>query len=277
MSDQTLSQVEPGGDKPDEPPPILVSGPIAWMRDNLFSSPINVILTFLALYILYLAVPPLLHWIILAATWSFAPDVLSGERVPGASDCAVGGACWIFVRARIAQFTFGFYPEAERWRVILCFFMAFGGIGALLAGPTRYRRQSALFFFVLFPLLSAWLLRGGLGLVPVPTEQWGGFMLTLVIAMVGIVLSLPIGIILALGRRSKLPVIHILCVIIIEFVRGVPLITVLFMANIMLPLFLPGRRCERIVASPGGSNAVRLCLHGGSGARRVASHSQGPD
>jgi general L-amino acid transport system permease protein len=87
--------------------------------------------------------------------------------------------------------------------------------------------------------VSFWLLRGGLGLVPVSTDQWGGFMLTLVIALVGIVLSLPLGILLALGRRSKLPIVHLLCVLFIEFVRGVPLITVIFMANIMLPLFLP--------------------------------------
>jgi general L-amino acid transport system permease protein len=117
--------------------------------------------------------------------------------------------------------------------------MAFSGIGVLLAGPDRYKKYAAIFFFVIFPIVSMWLLRGGLGLVPVPTEKWGGFMLTLVIALIGIVLSLPIGVVLALGRRSQLPVIHLLCVIFIEFVRGVPLITVLFMANLMVPLFLP--------------------------------------
>ena len=240
MTDQTLSQVSAGGDKPDLPPPILVAGPVAWVRDNLFSSLLNTILTILSLYFLYLALPPLFEWAIFAATWGFAPEVLSGERSPGVGDCAAnGGACWIFVRARISQFIFGFYPEPERWRVVLCFIMAFGGIGALLAGPDRYKSYSALFFFVAFPILSVWLLAGGLGLTPVGTENWGGFMLTLVIAMVGIVLSLPIGVVLALGRRSKLPVVHMLCVVVIEFVRGVPLITVLFMANIMLPLFMP--------------------------------------
>ncbi len=243
MTDQAMSRIPAhpplGGGKPDLPPPIMVAGPIAWMRDNLFSSTLNTLLTLASAYLIYLALPPLLDWMVFSATWSFPPEVLAGERSPSVSDCAEGGACWIFVRARIGQFIFGFYPDAERWRVVLCFVMAFGGIYFLLAGPERFKRQSALFFFVAFPILSAWLLPGGLGLTPVPTEQWGGFMLTLVIAMVGIVLSLPLGVVLALGRRSKLPVIHLLCIVIIEFVRGVPLITILFMANIMLPLFLP--------------------------------------
>jgi general L-amino acid transport system permease protein len=117
--------------------------------------------------------------------------------------------------------------------------MALIGIYGLLGAPARFRKSSAIYFFVVFPIVSFWLLRGGLGLMPVPTEQWGGFMLTIVISIVGIVLSLPIGIVLALGRRSQLPVIHLLCVIFIELVRAVPLITVLFMANILLPLFLP--------------------------------------
>jgi general L-amino acid transport system permease protein len=225
--------------KPDLPPPISVSGPIAWMRQNLFSSPLNIALTVLSFFVIYQVVPPILNWAIFNATWAFAPEVVTGERAPKFADCAPGGACWIFVRARLGQFIFGFYPEAERWRVIVCLVMALGGIYGLLGAPVRFRKASAIFFFVIFPLASFWLLRGGLGLLPVPTEQWGGFMMTIVISIVGIVLSLPIGIALALGRRSNLPVIHLLSVIFIEFVRGVPLLTVLFMANILVPIFLP--------------------------------------
>lgn len=225
--------------KPDLPPPITVAGPVAWVRTNLFSSPLNILLTLLSIVVIYEIVPPFLNWAILSATWTFPPDVITGTRPPAYSDCAPGGACWIFVRARLGQFIFGFYPEPERWRVILSFVMALIGIYGLLGAPARFRKSSAIYFFVVFPIVSFWLLRGGLGLMPVPTEQWGGFMLTIVISIVGIVLSLPIGIVLALGRRSQLPVIHLLCVIFIELVRAVPLITVLFMANILLPLFLP--------------------------------------
>ena len=239
MTEETVT-VPPSDDrKPDLPPPMSVAGPLAWVRENLFSSPLNIGLTIVSVLLLYAIIPPLIDWAFLSATWSFPPEVITGDRAPRTSDCTGEGACWIFVRARAAQFIFGFYPEPERWRVILSFVMGVVGIYGLLGGPERYRKQSAIFFFVVFPIVSFWLLRGGLGLTPVPTEQWGGFMLTLVIALVGIVLSLPFGILLALGRRSNLPIVHLLCVLFIEFVRGVPLITVIFMANIMLPLFLP--------------------------------------
>ncbi len=222
------------------PPPANAVGPLAWVKENLFSSPFNAFLTFASIYLIYKALPPLLDWALFSATWGFPPDVIAGERVPGQIDCQPGGACWIFVRARINQFVFGFYPGQERWRAILSFVLAFGGIGLLLAGPMRWRKYAAIFFFLLFPLLAFWLLHGdGFLLSVVQTGRWGGFLLTMVISVVGIVLSLPIGIALALGRRSNLPILHLLCVVIIEFVRGVPLITVLFMANIMLPLFLP--------------------------------------
>jgi general L-amino acid transport system permease protein len=239
MTEETVNAAPRQEGKPDLPPPTGMTGPLAWMRENLFSSPLNIALTVLSLFLLYLVIPPMVNWAIVAATWAFPPEVITGDRAPKTSDCVGEGACWIFVRARIGQFIYGFYPEPERWRVILSFAMGMAGIYALLGGPERYRKQAAIFFFVVFPIVSFWLLRGGLGLTPVPTEQWGGFMLTLVIALVGIVLSLPFGILLALGRRSNLPIVHLLCVIFIEFVRGVPLITVIFMANIMLPLFLP--------------------------------------
>jgi len=112
-------------------------------------------------------------------------------------------------------------------------------IYGLLSKRVTNKKVVGWFFFVAFPILAFWLLVGGLGLEPVPTRLWGGFMLTVIISSVGIVFSLPLGILLALGRRSKLPVVHLLCVIFIEFARGVPLISILFMANVLLPLFLP--------------------------------------
>jgi len=239
MTDEAVAIPPSEERKPDLPPPLSVAGPIAWLRENLFASPFDIVLTLVSVLLIYFVVPPLLDWLIFSATWTYPTEVVLGDRAAKFQDCAPGGACWIFVRARIGQFIFGFYPEAERWRVVLSFAIGAIGIYGLLGGPDRFKKYAGYLFFIAFPIISVWLLRGGLGLTPVTTDQWGGFMLTLVIALVGIVLSLPIGIILALGRRSKLPVIQLLCVVFIEVVRGVPLITVMFMANILLPIFLP--------------------------------------
>ncbi|TXH37959.1 MAG: amino acid ABC transporter permease [Rhodospirillaceae bacterium] len=220
-------------------PPMTVVGPVAWLRANLFSSPFNTLLTILAVLFLAWVVPPFIRWAFIDATWTFPQEVIEGVRGPNRGDCTASGACWIFIQARIGQFLFGFYPADERWRVVLVFILTFGAVTGMLIERIPFKKQNAIFLFLILPILSFWLLLGGLGLEVVSTRLWGGFMLTLVIACVGIVLALPLGILLALGRRSDLPVVHLLSVMLIEFVRGVPLITVLFMANVMLPLFLP--------------------------------------
>ena len=201
-----------------------------WLKQNLFSSPFNALLTVLALAFLTLTLPPLFDWAIFDASWSG-----TSRR-----DCAGEGACWVFVSVRFDQFVYGFYPEAERWRVNLTFGLLALGIAAFLWPTARRKFWPGVFLFVAFPIAATVLLVGGMfGLSLVGTEKWGGLMLTLVVAGVGIVASLPIGILLALGRRSDMPVIRLLCVMFIEFWRGIPLITVLFMASVMLPLFLP--------------------------------------
>lgn len=240
MSDTSMNDIVPGN-RPSLPPPVTESGVIGWLRHNLFSSWWDTLLTLGAIYALYLIVPPILDWAIFNADWNFVPAVLAGEKQPQISDCTSGGACWIFVRARFWQFVYGFYPEALRWRVDLTFVMLVASVFVLLSGrfSAVVKKRVAVFFFAIFPFVAFFLLHGAFGLEEVPTAKWGGFMLTLIIAGIGIILSLPIGIMLALGRRSQLPVVHLLCVFFIEFARGVPLITILFMANIMLPLFLP--------------------------------------
>jgi general L-amino acid transport system permease protein len=215
---------------PDLPPPKESIGPIAWLRRNLFSSPINSLLTIAALYLLYLAIPPVLDWAIFSANW---------QEGTSRQACDKSGACWTMVRARLAQFVYGFYPIDERWRVDLTFLLAVGAIVPLLISRMPGKKYFAIFLFVVFPVLAYVLLYGGLGLRQVPTARWGGLMLTVILGGVGIVVSLPIGIVLALGRRSSLPVVTLLCTGFIEFVRAVPLITVLFMSSVMLPLFLP--------------------------------------
>jgi general L-amino acid transport system permease protein len=151
---------------------------------------------------------------------------------------------------RIGYFTYGAYPVAERWRVDLWFAMLGFGVAWLLWLKAPRRDLGAAYFFIVFPIASFVLLTGwrAIGLEPVATAFWGGILVTLLVAVVGIVFSLPFGILLALGRRSKLPIVRLACVVFIEVIRGVPLITVLIMANTMLPLFLPaGMTVDRLL------------------------------
>ena len=222
---------------PAMPPPEREHGLVGWLRDNLFSSPINIALTLASLGLIYLVIPPLLNFLIFHATW------VGNDR--GA--CLVTpdrphvGACWPFVWERINFFIYGFYPANERWRVNVFFVLLVVGIFWLLKRRAPYKKFGAIYFFVLLPIISMMLLLGfpPLGLSYVSTSLWGGVLVTVVVSAVGIIFSLPLGIILALGRRSKMPIVRLFSVIFIEFVRGVPLITVLFMASVMLPLFVP--------------------------------------
>ena len=341
------------GEHPDQKPPIGQSGLLYWLHKNLFSSPFNVILTLLTAYFLYLLLPPLFGWMMVDAV--FVADSRLHCRELGT------GACWGFIEKRFGQFTYGFYPQDERWRVVLCFLLFIVAIIPILWDRAPARRQW-LFFSAAFPFIAFWLLIGGNGsiaaygilfaLVVVPvmyflpsddladgvspwltrvllfvwlflliglqgiffsfdfdvgigalgntvrtvitlllialttvplfyrgmanklkrqwvtgffslaalwhfvggtnfgfasdhllsivdTDQFGGFMLTMVIGVTGIVVSLPLGILLALGRQSDLHIIRWVCTGFIEFIRGVPLIALLFVASTMLNYFLP--------------------------------------
>lgn len=205
---------------------------IGWMRANLFSSWLNSILTLVSLWLIWSVLAPLVDWAILSAT--FVGD--------GREDCLADGqgACWPFVTAKWQQFIYGRYPEDQLWRVNLVFLLGAGSIFPALSERAKGRRWFAMFALIGFPLISFFLLTGGvLGLEKVGTELWGGLLVTLVVAITGITASLPLGIVLALGRRSDMPLIRWFSIAFIEFWRGVPLITVLFMASVMLPLFLP--------------------------------------
>ncbi len=216
--------------KPDLKRPLLSVGALGWLRTNLFSNWFNTLLTLFSLYLIWLVVPPIVKWAIIDADW------VGTTR----ADCTSEGACWVFIKMRFAQFMYGFYPHELRWRVDLTVIAAIVGAAPLFVRAMPRKLIYGAFFLVAYPALAFWLLHGGfLGLVAVPTSQWGGLMLTLVIAVVGIAGAMPLGILLALGRRSDMPAIRVICVTFIEFWRGVPLITVLFMSSVMLPLFLP--------------------------------------
>ena len=236
MAVGSLSFVRTESQEP-APPPALVAGPVAWLRQNLFSSPANIALTLVVVALLVYVLPPVIRFMITDAVWTGADRAACREDVVGHPV----GACWAFVRDRLPYFVYGSYPGELRWRVDVFFaLLAFGAAWMLwLKAPAR--GIGAIYFFIVVPVLSFLLLSGwqAVGLVEVPTAVWGGILVTVVVSSVGIILSLPLGILLALGRRSRMPIVRFFCVAFIEVVRGVPLITVLIMANAMLPLFLP--------------------------------------
>jgi general L-amino acid transport system permease protein len=222
-------------------PPRALVGPLAWLRQNLFSSPLNSFLTLISLWIAYTFLSGFLNWAVFSAIFIGADG--KACSVEGA------GACWPFVTAKFGQFMYGRYPDAERWRVNLTYALAAAGLIPLLIPSVPGKKWQAIYVFVIFPVIAFFLLTGGVfGLAPVETQFWGGLLITLVVATVAITMSFPIGVALALGRRSKMPLVRIASVGFIEFVRGVPLITVLFMSSVMLPLFLaPGTHIDKLL------------------------------
>ena len=219
--------------EPQLPPPPFSLGAIAWARENLFSSVASTFVTivFVALFAWY--IPPVIAWATVKAVWVAPDGALCREHQDG--------ACWAFIAQKLGYLSFGSYPEAQHWRVDVVEALGAVLIVWLLWPALPGKRWGGLAFFIGYPVLSFILLVGApsLGLPHVDTLLWGGIFVSLVTALVGIVVSLPLGVVLALGRRSPLPVVRLASVIFIEFVRGVPFITVLFMANNMLPLFLP--------------------------------------
>jgi general L-amino acid transport system permease protein len=224
-----------------EAAPRSEGGVSAWVRKNLFATPADSVLTVIALLFVAWALPQILGWAIFNAQWTGADRTacLTADQ-GGTLPAGWSGACWAFVWAKFPQFMFGRYPVDERWRVILTAIIFVALLAPLLIPRAPYKRLNAILFFGIFPFICFFLLVGGFfGLPFVETSEWGGLLVTLVLSYVGIVVSLPLGILLALGRRSKMPAIKLLSVIFIETVRGVPLVTVLFMASFMLPLFVP--------------------------------------
>ena len=213
---------------PQARPPVASAGPTGWLRANLFNSPLNTALTLAAVYILAVTIPPVVRWAFVDAIWSAD----SGRA------CRGDGACWAFVAEKLRFILFGRYPYQEHWRPL---FVVVIFIALILASCDRrlWGRRLAVLWVAGLAAVGVLMWGGILGMSYVETSLWNGLPLTLILAVVGIALAFPLAILLALGRRSELPAIRAICVAYIELVRGVPLITVLFMASVMLPLFLP--------------------------------------
>jgi general L-amino acid transport system permease protein len=275
---------------PRLPPPPNMTGVAGWIGANMFPNWYNGILSVLFLLFVATVIGHLVDWALLKAVF-FGEDRTACVASPE-------GACWAFVRAKFAQWIYGFYPIDERWRVNLAFLLGAGGLIPMMIPSIPHKRETVLYLLFVYPIVTLILLTGGhfqfsgatwisvlvgllvfaaillalsfgaglvgrgaalkiiavtaaffivvmvilsidFGLHPVETSQWGGLLVTLVVAVTGMVTALPLGILLALGRRSNMPAVRVFSVVFIEVWRGVPLITVLFMASVMLPLFLP--------------------------------------
>src|SRR5713226_6956413 len=225
MSDITQPEIA----LPSEKPPAATLGAIGWLRTNLFNSISNTLLTLLAFYLIVVLVPPLFRWMFIDSTWIAS----SGK------DCrASAGACWAFIGEWYRFILFGRFPYAEQWRPLIVIFIF---IAMFLASCDRRLWGGKLIAIWLGggALAIALMFGGFLGMTYVETSLWNGLPLTLILAVFGMLFAFPLAILLALGRRSPMPAVHSLSVAYIELIRGVPLITILFMASVMLPLFLP--------------------------------------
>ena len=221
-NDNTIHMIEP------KPAIQIKKDWITWCKKNLFSTPFNTLLTIVGALFIVWVIPTMLSWFIFNATFV-------GQTQ---ADCISNGACWLPVVNRIELFTYGMYPESQQWRVDVAF-----GLAALVIPMLYIKRISRpfmLIYLIILPFAMWMMLKGGnFGLDTISTTKFAGMMLTLFLAIFGMVFALPLGVLLALGRRSKKPIIHWLSVTYIELVRSVPVITLLFMASLMIQLFLP--------------------------------------
>jgi general L-amino acid transport system permease protein len=218
----------PGAFVGDIKPPRSSVGVIGWLRANLFNSWFNSLLTLAILFAFYKVIPPLVRWAFIDSLWtSTGPECQAAD-----------GACWSIIPANIRFILFGFYPYDEQWRPAVAIVLL---VSLLIYSQYRRNWKKSLFYIWLLGLvIMGMLMKGGLlGLTPVETSQWGGLPLTLLLSVFGLTAAYPLGIVLALGRQSRLPAIRSLCVVYIELIRGVPRISLLFMSSVVFPLFLP--------------------------------------
>ncbi len=209
-------------------PPITSIGVIGWVKNNLFNGVFNSILTVVTLFFLWKVVPPLFRWAFIDSAW----------HTTGQACRQAAGACWSVISMNYRFILFGFYPYEQQWRPFLAMMILFG---LLFYSRDRTHWKKPLSYAWIIGLFTMGLLmKGGIfGLSSVESTQWGGLPLTLLLAVFGLTAAYPLGVILALGRRSKMPGVKVLCIVYIELIRGVPLISLLFMSSIIFPLFLP--------------------------------------
>ena len=209
------------------------------LNKNINSNWFNSILTLIIIFVLIQNIPPLLNWLLIDA------DFVGTSK----EECSREGACWIFINVWIKRLIYGLYPNPEIWRINLSFLMLIGLVISAFFVPIKIKKYIIIFLLFVFPFIAINLISGGnFGLEWVETTAWGGLSLTFIISIFALLFCFPVGMFLALGRRSSAPVIRYSSIGFIEFWRGVPLITVLFMASVMMPMFLPdGTYMDKLV------------------------------
>ncbi|MBU8537054.1 amino acid ABC transporter permease [Falsiroseomonas tokyonensis] len=237
MSDVTLNAATANAEAAPRTAPVATTGAAAWLRANLFSSWINTAVTLALGYLVVRWTMGFIDWAFVNAIWTVpmngnVPDTAACREIRGT------GACWAVIEEKHRFILFGTYPYEEHWRPLL--------VCALFIGLYIVSAMRRFWNWVLVPIwivtltvIGVLMWGGVLGLSYVPQERWGGLPITLILSTFGLAFAFPLAILVALGRRSRLPAIKMLCVLYVELVRGVPLISLLFMASVMFPLFLP--------------------------------------
>lgn len=200
-----------------------------FLRKNLFNSIPNTIITIVLGVALYFVIAGFLEWAVFKAVWTGDSRAVARP----------GGATWAFIVAKFRFFMYGFYPEKQIWRINLYYILIAATFVPLFIRKFPGKILVFASYFILWPLLTSILVGGGFGLKAVSSNDWGGLALTVILSLLGLLFSFPLGVITALGRRSKMPVIRVLSTAYIEFFRGIPLITILFMSSVVVPFFLP--------------------------------------
>ena len=209
-------------------PPVTEVGALAWLRSNLINNWYNSLLTLLILILFFQLVPPFFNWAFRDSLWNSAPEACH----------KIDGACWSVIPQNINFIIFGFFPDGQQWRPGLAMILL---VGLVIYSKDRKHWKRSLGIYWFFGLIVMGFLMYGkiFGLPVVETSQWSGLPLTFMLSFFGMVAAYPLGVLLALGRQSSMPAIKTLCVVYIEMIRGVPLISLLFMSSVMFPLFLP--------------------------------------
>ncbi len=209
-------------------PPVTDVGVIGWLKTNLFSTWYNSLLTLIILAMIAWLIPPLIRWAFIDSLWNSS-----------AAACReIDGACWSVVPQNLKFIFLGFFPSGQEWRPILAMALLLGLV--IYSKERSHWKKSLAWMWLVNLIVMGTLMYGGIfGMQVVETSQWSGLPLTLLLSFFGMVAAYPLGVLLALGRRSKMPAIRTLCVVYIEMIRGVPLISLLFMSSVMFPLFLP--------------------------------------
>ncbi|SDB71217.1 amino acid ABC transporter permease [Belnapia rosea] len=233
MSDITLNASAKVAEAVPRSAPISQVGFVGWMRANLFSGWLSTAVTLALGYLIIRWAIGFVDWAFINAVWS-----VPNNQTQACRDLRGTGACWAVVTEKHRFILFGTYPYEEHWRPALCIAL-FVGLYIVSAMRRFWRKELALIWVGVLTLIGVLMWGGVLGMPYVPQERWGGLVITLILATFGLALAFPLAVLVALGRRSKLPAIKALCVIYVELIRGVPLISLLFMASVMFPLFLP--------------------------------------